>query len=418
MASLLLFSYFIDQDTHYVQENDAIWQNAIPMNRRAAETGDVSITYGDYFTAVRSFLERNDFEVIRSAVSQSSNQQVHPEEIEGIHVYLVKHGEFYHPSRIDVTWSGIQFKFVLNVAVSDAGKACIERESHVLKTLQHTFSHSFVPRIYGKGEVRVNPNQTIKMFIGEWFEGYHEFHISRDSNSAFQKAEHSKNKSLIVWDTEKGNFYLTPEQAMHVYQQAAMIMTCYYNLETFEQILPWHHAAGDFVVKVLKDTNGNSIDLKLITVRQYASQIGIPPDGDGEAFSKADMILDALLLFLLNLSIRMRLDRMDGVGDIVWADDIAVYGTVKGFFEGLKQKRALAGFACDLVECFQEHFRSYTLPDLYEFSNLIVNSYHPLAPDIPVIKENLENHLCVLSHAVCQNASMRRSETPKPRTKN
>ena len=49
-------------------------------------------------------------------------------------------------------------------------------------------------------------------------------------------------------------------------------------------------------------------------------------------------LLDALLVFFLNLTIRMRLDRQDGIGEIVWADDIAIKGTLQGFLEGLALK--------------------------------------------------------------------------------
>ena len=100
------------------------------------------------------------------------------------------------------------------------------------------------------------------MFLGEWFEGYNEFHISLDPADEKHK--------IIVWDHEHGNYFLSTDQTKALYRQAAKILTCYYNVETFEQISSWHHAAGDFVLKCQND----EIDLKLITVRQYRPMFG------------------------------------------------------------------------------------------------------------------------------------------------
>ncbi len=113
------------------------------------------------------------------------------------------------------------------------------------------------------------------------------------------------------------------------------------------------------------------------------------------------MILEALLVFLLNLSIRMRLDRIDGVGDIVWSDDIAVQGTLKGFFQGLNRKNSTGLFS----DSFDAYFHDYLLlscteKDFYDLSLDIVNSYNPLAPEIPVIRQNIKKHAEVLFDAV------------------
>ena len=63
-------------------------------------------------------------------------------------------------------------------------------------------------------------------------------------------------------------------------------------------------------------------------------------------------MLQALLIFFLNLSIRMRLDRYDGVGDIVWADGLVVQSTLDGFFEGLALKPSVASMPDSIDKCF------------------------------------------------------------------
>ena len=136
------------------------------------------------------------------------------------------------------------YKFVVNVAISAAGRDCIEREYNCLKRLGNDFSFSSIPEVYGYGKTCVKEGgHTISMFLGQWFEGFNEFHISHD------KADNKY--KILVWDSEKGNYFLSPDNTLELYRQAAMILTGYYNIETFEQIFPWHHAAGDFVIRLI-----------------------------------------------------------------------------------------------------------------------------------------------------------------------
>ena len=373
-----------------MQKESEIWSAPLPTTRKQPQkvTG-ISITYGDYFSAVHSFLEKNKFKILISAFSKSMNRQIIPEEIEEIRVCLIKHGEFYHPSLIEAILDKHSYKFVVNVAISAAGRDCIEREYNCLKRLGNDFSFSSIPEAYGYGETRVKESgHTMSMFLGEWFEGFNEFHISLDKTD-------NKHK-ILVWDSEKGNYFLSPDNTLELYRQAAMILTGYYDIETFEQIFPWHHAAGDFVIRL----QNNKAELKLITVRQYATMFAKKED-DEETDRDVEMILEALLVFLLNLSIRMRLDRIDGIGDIVWSDDIAVKGTLKGFFQGLRGKNSI-GLSSD---SFDTYFHDYLLSsctekDFHDLSLSIVNSYNPLAPEIPVIRDNIRKHAEVLFNAI------------------
>ncbi len=403
------FKYFLSDATNPVQKNSEIWSIPLPTTRKQPQkvTG-ISVTYGDYFSSVHSFLEQNRFEILTSAFSKSINRQTIPEEIEEIRVFLIKHGEFYHPSLIEAILNKHSYKFVINVAISAAGRDCIEKEYNSLKRLGNDFSFSSIPKIYGYGEACVKKSRhTMSMFLGEWFEGFNEFHISHDDSDNKQK--------ILVWDSEKGNYFLSPDNTLELYRQAAMILTDYYNIETFEQIFPWHHAAGDFVVKLtpqpcpppsrgkvsegVKKGNSHTIELKLITVRQYARMFAKKEDEDTDR--DVEMILEAMLVFLLNLSIRMRLDRLNGTGDIVWSDDIAVQGTLKGFFQSLRRKDSTGLFS----DSFDTYFHDYLLSsctekDFYDLSLAIVNSYNPLAPEIPVIRQNIKKHAEVFFNAL------------------
>ena len=126
----------------------------------------------------------------------------------------------------------------------------------VLEKLQQIFKPSYLPMIYDKGEESIQPDLKAFMFLAEWLEDYHEFHFS----------DLYDGKSRIrVWDSEDNHLFLSKLQAQELYRQASRILTCYYNVETYEQIFPWHHAAGDFVVKIEKE----NLDVKLISARQY-----------------------------------------------------------------------------------------------------------------------------------------------------
>ncbi len=344
------------------------------------------MSHGDYFSAVRAFLEKNSFAAITFAVERRLRRKIRFEDIDEIHIRLVKHGEFYHPSKVEAIVQGTTVSFVVNAAVSDAGNAGIQREYRSLERLHNQFPIAFVPEVYGEGFVDTDKNRKIRMFLGEWLDDFSEFHVSRDPLDQENK--------LLLWDAEKGNFFLSRKQTLEVYRQASLILTYYYDLETLEQIFPWHHAAGDFVVKKLN----NTVEVKLITVRQYAAMVKESAISDHPLDS--EYILEALLVFLLNLLIRMRLDRLDGVGDIVWFGDLAVEGTLKGFFEGLALKEPIALLPASLAGRFRQHLLSCGQADLFDLSQALVNVYHPQAPEIPVIRQNLEAHVRVLYDSI------------------
>ncbi len=362
------------------------------MSRKKSQKVDgISLTYGDYFYAVRSFLEKEKFKSITSAISQQLNQNIKPEEIKEIRIYLEKHGEFYHPAKIETRINGSRILFVLNVAISSTGKNYIKREFEILNKLNNEFSFSFIPKVYRQDKISIKDKDVeISMFLGEWFEGFNEFHISQNKH---KQAKTDSSIKIVVWDHEKGNFSLSADETLELYSQVAMILTCYYNAETFEQIFPWHHAAGDFVIKF----QNNNMKLKLITVRQYTPMLENKNEiAKNNTDSDIYLILEAMLVFFLNLSIRNRLDRLDGIGEIIWSDNIAVEGTLKGFLKGLSQTSSNNLIPDTLAVDFINYISCFTKTDLLELSNSIVNTYNPMAPEISAIRQNLKNHVDIL----------------------
>ena len=377
------WNYFISPDNAPVQTNHSKWTTPIPLNRHQDEkmsdiTGKASFNYGDYFLAARDFLQQNKFEMLTDVLSRHLKQNTTCENIEEIGICIEKHGEFYHPARIVVALPNSTTLLVLNLAVSENGKNIMRREYELLEKLHTDFPFSFIPKAYEQGQATTQDNLECYMFLGEWLEGFNEFHISQDPRDNKQK--------IVVWNIKNGPFFLTTDQTRKLYKQAAMILTGYYNVETFEQIFPWHHAAGDFVVKLVDDR----LDVKLVSVRNYVSLF--KENGVHDQSRDIQSLLEAMLIFFLNLTIRMRLDRLDGTGDIVWAEDIAVKGTLQGFFEGLALKPPLEGLPDTLANCFQAYLFSSSLKDLTDLCFAIAGSYNPKASEVPVIKKNLEKH--------------------------
>lgn len=351
-----------------------------PMRISRLESGpgkDHRLSYDHYFKGITQVLSKNHYKLLAEAVANHLKKDALAEDIEEVRIYAEKHGSDYHPARIEVSLGDVCVCFVMNVAATARGKDRLCREFDALRHLNSKYGYPYLPQAYFKGEASCssgpaeNGETSFFMFLADWFDGYHEFHLSVDKKSGAQK--------VVVWDTAKGNCYLSGAQAFQTYKQAAKILTLCYDIESFEQIFPWHHAAGDFIVKQDKD----SLDLKLVTARQYAPMI---------ESSEEIPAYDALLFFLLNLSLRMRLDRLDGVGDVAWADDDCVDATLDGFLEGLRkneEKEIVDGRAAD---SFLQFCHSLDKEDLSDMFHALVDACDQAAPDIPVIRTHLENH--------------------------
>jgi hypothetical protein len=288
------------------------------------------LTYGPYLDSVRRFLLTSSGGRLYAALNAQLGRAVSSEAMEGIDIRTEKHGAFYHVARVDVHLSGERAaSFVVNVAASELAKSTLKREYRLLRQLARRFPYPYLPRVYCQGRVRhrrgseearrlrsrVEP-AWLHMVVGEWFSDYHEFHLHR--------REGERKVRLLLWDPTNGYRYLTDDQTSSLYRQAARILADYYDWNTFCQIYPWHHAAGDFVVRE-KD---GKIELRLITVRDYVPVVGY------RTRKRAGKML-ALILFFMHLTLQMRLDRLDGVGELVWAEEALLSHVVQGFVDAM-----------------------------------------------------------------------------------
>lgn len=289
-------------------------------------------------------------------------------------IILEKHGEFYHPARIIVPLEGVVLSLVLNVAVTSAGRVWMASEIDALNSVAPRLPLNSVPAVYGQATVASDGHEPIAMFLADWFEGFSEFHLSIDPQSGRQ--------GMVVWDTSAVPFFLSDHQRATVYRRVAYLLTRAFNLHTTQQIYPWHHASGDFVLR----TNGADLDLRLITIRQYA-----PTMGDGLGQLGAEARLMALLVFFLNLTIRNRLDRLDGTGPLAWADASALPETLKGFCDALDENQSTE---------FKSFIQSYKHDELMELLVLVADRYLLMAMEKDFICRHLAAHGALLYEAL------------------
>jgi hypothetical protein len=347
-----------------------------------------AVTYGQYFEGITDVISKDGYRLLIDATASQLAEDVSLSDIEEILIYAEKHGSDYHPARIEVRLHDVCASFVMNVAITTRGKTRLYPEFAVLQHLNSKHGFPFLPTVYFQDEA-LPPSML--MFLADWFQGYHEFHLSMDEDGS---------EKLVLWDTEKNLRHLSRSQAWQIYSQAARILTLYYDIETFEQIFPWHHAAGDFVVKRHPHPNpppsrGRAgwgwIDVRLVTARQYAPML---------ERSEGVSVHEALLLFLLNLSVRMRLDRLDGVGAVAWADDECLGATLEGFVKALRIKEGQGRIERGFVDRFLRHLRSLCRKDLSDRFLALITACDPSAPDMPVIRTHLEGHVRELHTAL------------------
>lgn len=340
--------------------------------------------HGDYFNAIRFFLEENQYQLIIRTLSGCGFKSIRPKDIQSIRITLMKHGGFYHPALVTVTLGEKSIDLALNAAISSLGQETMDREVGCLTRLTQGDLDPLVPRVFAKKTVRISDSRQMGLFLGEWFSEFYEFHLSIDADGS---------QRIRVWDEERSPFFLNEVQTYALYHEAASLLTQYYNLSSFEQIFPWHHAAGDFVVRA----TDRHLSVRLITVRQYAPIFRA--EKTNKSVSK-DHMMAGLLVFLLNLSVRMRLDRLDGIGEIAWADDSALTGIWTGFLAGLASNRFSLPKVKNPLKSFESYLGQYSQDELLTLSAQLADTFHPNAPEVSVFSARIASHVAALSNTI------------------
>lgn len=345
----------------------------------------IGLTYGCYLETIKDFLSRDSYHFLMDALRRQTGKDIALRDIESITIRSEKHGAMYHIASIDVITADDIIKFASTSALSEKGKLYLESDFYWLQSLHNKYAFSYLPRVYHQDQACYQSlegtRQAMLISLGEWLDGYHEFHLSLDKNDGQQK--------IVVWDLNNGYYYLSAAQGHSLYRLASLILTLYYDTDTFQQISLWHHAAGDFVVR----TDGQDLDLKLITVRNYEPMISFPAAEDGNN-------LAALLHFFLHLSIRMRIDRLDGVGAVAWAGDFCLDAIMKGFYQALGIKEKMGNPAAINRDEFLVGLKGFSPDDWTDMARAALETYPQPDADLPVIMHNLDRHAASLYAAI------------------
>jgi hypothetical protein len=311
-------------------------------------------TVGDYLAAAGAFLVQDQGHMIHHAV-EALSESTGP--IRSMEVCLEKHGAFYHPLKITVPDGSDSVTLVLNGAVKDPGFTLIQTEYRLLERLAGQVVPGYVPRVFGAGTL-ASEKGAVGFFLGQWFEGFHEFHVTRTA----------RGDRVAVWK-DRGIHEPVPwPRAVRIYENIAYVLTAYYELDTGHEIFPWHHAAGDFVT----DTGG---EVRLITVRGMGLLTEPPPDMTEPEVRQ----LFCLLFYFLNLTLCMRLDRLDGTGPVVWLPDLVLGAAVKGMYRSLADRSARKSgdqASSGLPARFLEFVKAFSPNQLHDIMSHLMEDRH------------------------------------------
>ena len=290
------------------------------MMNVALDGCDQGTTYGEYFEAIIRMLARDDRAVLRMLAGSLDR----PTPPDAVVVRAEKHGALYHPASLELVWSqeaegkaenDYRPRFAVLTAISPRGRDALRREALVLERLGQTPGGALLPQ-----PLALQDDEAATFLIAPWFSGFHEFHVAGDGG-------------FSLWDHDQGTRRLEAEQAREVFFQAGRILTLCLDPLTGACVHPWSHAAGDFIVRW--DENG--VQVRLTTARGYAPLI------------ETENPLSAILAFVLDLVLRMRLDRVEGVGEWAWLDQKLLHAALSGFYVGVgeheKDAEALRGLA-------------------------------------------------------------------------
>ncbi|MBC8438931.1 MAG: hypothetical protein H8D87_04530 [Deltaproteobacteria bacterium] len=386
-----LFCFFISGEENQVFPGSGLWQ--FPLSGKTPDfltdslsdhkTCDSIITIGDYFLASSMFLSENAFSILKSGLKIVYDISVQTDQICKVTLFLEKHGAFYHPLKIQVALTEHRIcLFVLNGAVSKQGLLLIEKEYQLISGLNKIYLKRYLPQVFGVDVIKTDKGR-IGFFLGEWFDGFKEFHVTKDQDI----------KQISIWESDGKRNYIPETSALPIYQEISRILTYYYDIESFEQIFPWHHAAGDFIVR----QEDGKVHVRLITIRGYSS---VTPFGTNEA-DKKKHILPSLLFFFLNMTLRMRLDRINGTGRMVMLGEQMVSSTIDGFLSALDEKSLDYDYG-DLRLIFIEFFRQFNLEQIMGLLENILEDCHLDPSEIEVTTGNFESH-CKLLHSIFKN---------------
>ncbi len=348
----------------------------------APETPHPSLTLGDYFNAMEHLLLKEEGRCLLHVLMAATGKEWDLDAIHWMGIRSEKHGALYHIASVEVVGEGKRVKFAVATGLSRHAASSLAHEHEILWSLYPYHHPPYIPRVFDRGDVVYSKGhgagETMTLMLYEWFEGYHEWHYTVDPSDQRQK--------VSIWNTESGYRHASQKETFEIFRQVSRILTLYYDPLTFRQIHPWRYAAGDFVVK----TGRHGVQVRLTTVRDCRSIMDFFSD------DPVDPRI-AMVYFFLNLTVRVRVDRLDGVGDVVWAEDLSLKAAIQGFFDALGEGACRGVFPPHAGEEIISLLRSLNRAELERLFDPLLSFYEEDSPDeLPVIQAHLDRHLHLL----------------------
>ena len=381
------FSYYISGLPEPIGPENSLWYTPLNGGETHPQNPDTPpFTIGDYFICATDFMGRDKAGPLKKGVTFHLHKKAEEKKIVNISIFLEKHGAFYHPARVLVKLDSqiSPLTFALNAAISHRGLALMDTEYRCLNRLMpFPEPESPLPAVFGQSTFSFH-GKKVGFFLAHWFNGYQEFHITRGRG---------KNPHVVLWQSDGDQVKMSASHPFEIYSKASQILTTYYNPTTFEQIFPWHHAAGDFIAGEINGT----LDVKLITIRGYNALFDI--DKPPEKRNMED-VFQGLLLFLAHLSLRMRIDRIDGTGNYHFLPADTIHATLTGFFRALADKTIDGYSHGDLQNKFFQFLLQFDGEDFKHILTLILNAHPQPEMEGKLIQKNLDSHVESLHHAI------------------
>lgn len=331
---------------------------------------------GDYFRAIERFALGEEGEVLRGLLERVLQRPIRPSDVGEVAIRSEKHGGLYHLASVEALGPGLSRKFVVSAAVTERSAEWLRREFETLNLLNGSFRLPYLPEVYLLEEVG-----GFVLMLGQWFEDFHEWHLHREEGGEPQP---------VIWDFRKGYRRAEEKEAAEIYRQASRILTLYYDVKSTHQITPWLHAAGDFIVR----SDQGAVEVRLTTARGYEPLVIF--------LEQAELNhVMAMVSFFLNLTIRMRLDRWEGVGEIAWARDSCVGPTVAGFFDGLRAIEAGGRVDLGRAADFLSLLRTFRADELRRLALPLLELYGREDREaLAAVEKGLDDHCMALFSAI------------------
>ncbi|MEW5772419.1 MAG: hypothetical protein AB1916_02745 [Thermodesulfobacteriota bacterium] len=268
------------------------------------------VTYRAYFAALTEFLRGEAGEALAALAAETLGPDL-PAPAETV-VRAEKHGALYHPASVEMVFpDGRRFLGGVLAASTPLARAVLANEAGWMNRLRERLGEPLLPRV-----LAASGDGPLALALVEWFAGFCEFHL--DASGAVQ-----------LWDFGRGVTPLAPAQARDLYGRAGYILGRCYDPASGGRVFPWHHAAGDFVARPAAE-GGDRMDVRLTTVRDYGPAQD-PEDGAADP-------LAAFAAFVLETTLRLRLDRVDGVGEAAWLPADCMEAGLSGVLAGVAEQ--------------------------------------------------------------------------------